>query len=366
MIYLLYGPDDFSIRETVRRLVGAALPAETADLNLSRLNAGEVTLEGLRFACESVPFLADRRAVVVEGVLTRFATRRGRRGAGAAGASEAPDEPETGGEPKGGRAPALASELAGYLPQVPEQTLLIFVESDAPPKTGPLARALTEARARQQFFPVLAGRPLTRWIRDRATTHRATIAEPAAELLASFVGGDLHTLSHEVAKLATYAGPGRTIDVPDVKLLVSHANEASIFDLVDALGQGNRRLAVQSLHVLLDHGERPERILGMVARQVRLLLQAREGLDHGEPSDAIGRTLGLAPFPLRKVLDQARLFNLPALEAMHRRVLEADLAIKTGEQAPALALELLVAELAGVAARRRPATDGRRSMGARR
>ena len=48
-------------------------------------------------------------------------------------------------------------------------------------------------------------------------------------------------------------------------------------------------------------------------------------------------------------LDQVRLFSLPQLVAMHRRVLETDLQLKTGQQEPALALELSVAELAGQA-----------------
>jgi DNA polymerase III delta subunit len=92
----------------------------------------------------------------------------------------------------------------------------------------------------------------------------------------------------------------------------------------------------------------------MVSRQVRLLLQAKDMTLRGEGPDAIGRALGLAPFPLRKVLDQQRLFEVTPLEAMLRRVLEADVQIKTGTQEPRLAIELLVAELSESARPQRP------------
>jgi DNA polymerase-3 subunit delta len=329
MIYLFHGPDAFSIREAVQRQLRAALPAETADLNLTRIPGDALTLDALRFACEALPFLADRRAVVVEGGFSRLGSRR-------------PRERKTDGAE---RESGLLGDLAGYLPKVPPNTLLIFVEPDAPPRSGPLASALDQAKVKQQHFPVLAGAPLTRWIKERAKTAGAAISDRAAQLLATYVGGDLQTLANEIAKLAAYAGPGREIDAAEVQLLVSQAAEANIFQLVDAIGQRNRSRALASLHLLLQEGERPERIMVMVARQVRLLLQAKDLVTQGSPSDEIARTLGLSPYPARKILEQARLFGLTQLRAMHRRVLEADLHIKTGQHEPALALDLLVAEL---------------------
>jgi DNA polymerase-3 subunit delta len=227
--------------------------------------------------------------------------------------------------------------------------VLIFVEPDVPTKTGALGKVLTEIGAKQQFFPVLAGMPLVRWIKERARTVGTEITAGAAEQLASFVGGDLRTLANEMDKLAAYVGPGQAIDVGDVEIMVNQAGEASIFDCVDAIGQGNRSRALSSLHVLVEHGERPERILAMVSRQVRLLLQAKDMTLRGEGPDAVGRALGLAPYPLRKVLDQQRLFEVTTLETMLRRVLGADVQIKTGTQEPRLALELLVAELSEAA-----------------
>jgi DNA polymerase-3 subunit delta len=334
MIYYLSGPDDFSLRVAVQKLLQGALPADTLDLNLTRLSGAEVTLDAMRFACEAAPFLADRRAVVVEGAFARA-------GRPARGSAKQRDGNEW---------------IVEYLPRVPPNTLLIFVEPEAPPKTGPLAKALAEAEAKLQHFPILAGMPLVRWIKGRAKEVGGGITDEAAQLLAGFVGGDLRVLANEVHKLATYAGPGQAIDVADVEALVSQASEASIFACVDAVAQGDRRAALSSLATLLEGGEKPERVLALVARQVRLLLQARDLSLQGEDQEAIGRALGVPPYPLRKVLDQMRLFRVETLEGMLRRVLEADVQVKTGELESRLALELLIAELcaAGRERGRRP------------
>src|SRR4051812_3856031 len=189
-----------------------------ADMNTPRLAAGDVTLDALRFACEAMPFLADRRAVVVEQLFSSAKQAQ------------------------------VAKDVAAYLPNVPENTLLIFVESEAPSKTGPIARALGAGQVKQQLFPTLAGPPLQRWIMVRAKDEGAALTDRAAEALASFAGGDLRALANEIKKLVTYAGPGRTIDVPDVQLLVHQVHEANMFELVDAQAQGNRSRALVALH----------------------------------------------------------------------------------------------------------------------
>ena len=315
MIILFHGPDAFSIREAVQKQLKAALPPDTADLNLTRMSGDQVTPDALRFACEAAPFLADRRAVVVERLFS------------------------------GNKKTTHVDAVAEYLPRVPANTLLLFVEEDAPPKTGAVAKALTEAKVKLQYFGPLTGSALARWIKDRAKALGGQMSDPAAQLLASFVGGELRQLSNEVAKLVTYAGPGKVVEPEHVRLLVNEAAETNIWALVDGVGRGQLRPALGALQQLLEAGERPERIMGMVARQVRLLVQARDCAERKVSEGETAKALGVSGFQLRKVQEQARLFRLERLKEMHRRTQEADVAIKTGRQGATLALELLVTEL---------------------
>jgi DNA polymerase III delta subunit len=75
------------------------------------------------------------------------------------------------------------------------------------------------------------------------------------------------------------------------------------------------------------------------------LLLAREIRDeHGKLEDVI-RLTGLRKYRAQIAVEHAGRFSLNELEAIYHRLLEIDIAIKTGELAGDLALEMLVVEL---------------------
>jgi DNA polymerase-3 subunit delta len=87
----------------------------------------------------------------------------------------------------------------------------------------------------------------------------------------------------------------------------------------------------------------PYSTFGMIVRQFRLLLQARQVLDRGGQRGDLLRALGVAPFVVDKLIGQARHFSLPDLEAIYHRLLNLDVTIKTSQSPPELALTTFVA-----------------------
>ena len=168
----------------------------------------------------------------------------------------------------------------------------------------------------------------------------------AADLLAQVSDGDPRSLDQEVRKLLTYAGPGRAVNTEDVRLLVHAAAQTDVFAFVDALASGQQRQALTQLAQFYAQGAQPHFLVGMIARQVRLLNQAKALAQAGTSAAALPAALGMHPFVARKAAGQARRFSAAALVAMHHAVLDADLSIKTGQADPQLALELLTVQLA--------------------
>ena len=80
VIYLLYGQDEFSLRETLSSLKEDVGSAELRDLNITSLDGSQVSFDELAATCNTVPFLADKRLVIVEGLLSRFESRAPSRG----------------------------------------------------------------------------------------------------------------------------------------------------------------------------------------------------------------------------------------------------------------------------------------------
>lgn len=321
LFYVLHGSDEFTRAEAVAQLRQRLGPPEMADLNTTWLDGGTVTLGELVHACETVPFLSERRLVVVEGLLTRL-------------------------WPKGER--VFLDGLLRLLQALPETTRLVFIEEGTLAEAHPVLRLAREhhrgfARSFEPPTPLV----LPRWIVQRVQSHGGQIEPEAAARLARLIGQDLRLLDQEIQKLVTYAGPQQRVTVAQVERLVPYAQQAVIFDLVDALGQREGKLAASTLQQLLEEGQNPQGILAMIVRQFRLLIQAKELREGGESPASVARILGLHPFPAGKLYRQAANFTMTQLEQVYRHLLQTDLDIKGGDMTPEAGMGLLLAGLVG-------------------
>jgi DNA polymerase-3 subunit delta len=319
----------------------AALEAQlgdpgTASLNLTRLDGRMVTLPEVQAACGAMPFLADFRLVVVEGWLTRLLSRTEE------------DEAEETTEPISPRSGSSAREtlaaLAAYLEEQPDTARLVLIEHrELPEKNIVLRAALGKPWALVKRFDLPRGEQLVQWIQARAKAEGGAFTRDGALALAE-AESDPRALRNEITKLLTYVNFTRPVEAADVHALTPAAAAARIFDFVDAVGQRRAKAAQAELHKLLA-SEEPLYVLGMIVRQFRLILLAKELLEARRPEAEVAAALGLHPFPAGKVCAQSRNFSLAGLEAIYHRLLACDAEIKTGQAEPAAALDVLVAEL---------------------
>lgn len=102
------------------------------------------------------------------------------------------------------------------------------------------------------------------------------------------------------------------------------------------------------MYNLLEGGTSVSSIITMLARQVRLALLAGTLRADDVPQEEIGKRIGVSnKYALEKTLRQASRFGKRYLSLTHRRLLDADLDIKTGKLDERLALEILVGRLSG-------------------
>jgi DNA polymerase-3 subunit delta len=332
--YILHGEDELTRTETLTRLKERLGTPELAALNTTVFDGQQVTLQELTNACGTMPFMTQRRMVIVEGLLTRLVGRSKGRQSG-----------------KSNWQKTYLSGLEDYVSRLPETTRLVFVE----PRTLSAKHPILKQAQQDEYGYVRAFEPprdLVKWVRRRAADKGGQDAQftiEAARALVEAVGAEQRLLDQEIEKLLAYVNMERPVSSQDVALLVPYAQEAVIFDAVDALGQRDGPKATQLLHNLLDHGNEPLYLMAMIVRQFRLLIQIKElALEGLRPPD-ISRQIKLHPFPTGKLYTQARNFSLEQLERVYRHLLEVDLQIKTGQIDPVVALDLLIAGLAAPA-----------------
>ena len=332
MIIVLHGEDDFSKRESLEGLRQDTGPPELLEANTTTLAGAGLSREHLQEVCSVVPFLAEHRLIIVDGLLGRLDDVRVDRRQGRSSRTKDALEEWQG--------------LAETLAQLPASTILVFLEGVLRRDNALLKDMASIAQV--QAFPPLSGEALEQWVRQRVAGVGATITNQAARRLMDLVGGNLWALSGEIEKLALYAGD-KAIGEEAVALLVAHTRETSIFRAVDAILGGQPSSALQLISWLRQSGAEVSYIITMLARQLRLILLAHELLGQRLPRADLGRRMGLTvEFALRQTEAQARRHAPGRVVAMYRQLMETDLAIKRGELSEDLALETLVAGLSQI------------------
>ncbi|MBI4277339.1 MAG: DNA polymerase III subunit delta [Armatimonadetes bacterium] len=310
-VHLLVGEESLLAEEAMRELLDRLIPAADRALNLDVVEADEVPVQDIITRADTLPFFGDRRVVVVKR----------------ADALKAADQ----------------EKLADYLERgAPPSALILMAEGlDRRRRLYLTLKKVAQVRefARLKSFEVL------RWVRARAQQQGKRLDAEAAEVLVALVGHDLRELSSELDKAVSYGGDRASIEAGDIRAVCSHLGEATVFNLVDALGNRQAAPALGYLHDILRDGEAPLRVLAMINRQFRMLLQARRLLDQGTRPHHLAQAMAVAPFLAQRYAQQAANFGAARFPALFQRLLDADLAIKTGAQPPRLALEMLIVDL---------------------
>lgn len=322
--YIFHGNDDLRLNEEVQKMHAQMGDPSQAVMNVSEFDGESTPAIEVVNAAASFPFLSDKRLVIVKNML-RWITRKG---AGQAGKD------------------ALAALESG-LPNLPPTARLVFVESAELPKTHKilkLAQSLPSGYERAFNTP----KDPTQWIIKRVReTYAAEIEPQAAYALASVINEDLRRADNEIAKLVIYVDGERPITEADVSLLTPYVAETTAFALVDALATRRGKAAFELLYTLLQQkDEDPFRIYGMIIRQFRMLLLAKEHLLVRGGRAGLAEALAASEWAANKAADQSRAFTLTQLEEIYRTLQDYDFKMKTGGIAPHVALDMLVAGLA--------------------
>jgi DNA polymerase-3 subunit delta len=326
VVYLLHGEDEYSIAQTLADMEKRLGDAATAEMNTTRLDGATYNLEQLLSVASAMPFLAKRRLVILSDSLSRIT-------------------PE-----------AAQKKFLAQLEKIPATTALIVVEnrklvSERERRNGKkhwLERWVEGRgeRAWMKEYPLPKGAELSGRIQEMAKKSGGQITAEAASLLSTLVDGDPRLANQEIQKLLAYVNYSRTVEADDVQLLTADVGQGDVFVLVDALGNRDGRKALGMLHRLLEYQEYFA-IFGMVVRQFRYLILAREILDEGGGKDEVVRGLKLYTnaWLAERLITQARRFMAQDLVRIYRRLLEVDVAVKSSQMTGDLALETLVASL---------------------
>ena len=317
-LFFLFGNDEFAITRKLKDFESDFNDPTSADMNTARLEARSMSENDLNTAVNAMPFLAKRRLVLLANPSSKYNNASSRK------------------------------KFLEFIEKTPETTRVVMYESveprDADKHWLNKWAGKNEKLIQTKAFMLPRLREMTGWIINETKQQSGQIEPRAAEMLKEMVGVDTRQAGMEIAKLLAYVNWARPVTSQDVEAVCIVTSQQSVFDFVDALSSGNGKSAQHLLHRLLE-SEDPFSLWGMVIRQFRLLIQAREILDGRGNKDDVARALGVHPFVAEKTTGQAGRFSVESLEYVYRKLLAIDEGVKTGHVTLDLALDTLVVEL---------------------
>lgn len=321
MIRLIHGNDEFTIANSLEAYLDALGPPELRAPNVTFFEAPNAPMGEIFAAARISPFLTDRRAVVVKGMLKPFETR---------------------GEKVRSDWESFGDRITNEAMQITND--LIFVENVGLRLTSRPLKALA-SMAEVERHNVPERRERAEWIRKRFEFHGASASTSAINRFNDIGGDDIRRLDSEIQKLTLYAD-GRMLQPDDIDLMVADASQDRIFNVMDAIIEGRHNIAIGGVQNLIANGESIEGIFALLTRQVRILIMTSHLLEKGVSSQEIGRRLRLnMAWLIDKTCRQASRIGSERLHKMHLHMLDLDVGMKTGRADRRLAIEMLVSGL---------------------
>ena len=305
--YLFFGEETYLIQEYTALLCDHVLGSAPRDFNCDVLNLEQASLAEALSVAYTLPMLAERRVVVLQGLQQLRKT----------------DWPP----------------LERYLAQPSVSTVLIGSSATGdtkklPPSVWQHTVAVECAR--------LEGAKLQAWITDGLVKRGYRMHSEALQTLLHDQQPDLQTITQEIEKLCTYVGDSKTITLDDVHAVTQTSRIQSIFALSDALGRRHLGQALTLIEHLLNQGEPPLVVLSMIIRHVRLLWSVQQLRALHQDIPRLAKTLAVPGAVCRQLVAQSRQFSVEQLRKFYAATLEADLTFKTSNKPPRAILEGLI------------------------
>lgn len=312
-IYLLFGKEHYLLKDNRERLLKALGVTDRKDMNFTLLSEKDFNVPTLISDSDTLPFFADRRVILVE----------------------------ESGYFKGNK--KEKDRLVKYIPDIPETTVIVFVESEVD-KRDKLYKAVNKNGTAEEFV-IGDQNEMLRWIGGRLSADGIQMRRDAWNEFYLRCGSSMDLMDAEYQKLSAYCWEKKQIEKSDVEAICANASETKIFALSDAISERNAARVFDVYHDMLRQNEKAPGILALIQRQLMQLydlkLMDKDGVSFADKKKNLGISYD---FIIRKLETYQKRFKEDELRRLLRKAADYEEDFKSGRIEDSIAVELLLNE----------------------
>ncbi len=308
-LYLFYGPEAFMKKYYTDSVVEHQVKSGSEEFNKVILE-GKVDAGRIIEACHTMPFFSDGKVVIVRNS-GLFKNKN--------------SEEDT---------------LISFLKNIPDFTVLLFVEDEVDKRLKTFKT--TKEIGLIVEFDFQKPAELTKWVVKVFRKSNKAIDTKCASRIVEYCEPNMTEILNEIDKVIMYMGDETNVKTEHIEAVVVKSIKTIIFDLMDAIFEKKSSKAISLLHDMLYLKEPHVRIVFMIARQIRQVLELKALLEMGIPTGQAGSKLKVAPFILKKLTRQVKNYDIETLKNAMIECLKLDTDIKTGQIDPQTGIELFI------------------------
>lgn len=310
--YLLYGEEAYLKKQYKDKIIEGMFP-DGDRMNYAYYEGKGINPGELIDLAETMPFFADRRLIVVEN---------------------------------SGFFKSASPELSDYIKNMPETACFLFVEQEVD-KRGKLYKAVKD-KGRAVELGRQDEKTLLYWIAGTMKREGKKIRESAARHLISRAGTDMEALEQEMEKLFSYTMGHGEVTIQDIDEICTNHISSQIFAMVEAVALKQQKRALDLYYDLLALKEPPMRILYLLVRQFKLLMEVKDLMRRGYEKSQIAKEAKLHPFVAGKYMQQCRAFREEELRSILEEAADTEEMVKTGRLNDRMSVELFIVKNSGM------------------
>ncbi|MBC8061114.1 MAG: DNA polymerase III subunit delta [Clostridiaceae bacterium] len=320
--YVFCGMEEQLIKEGVKAICDKTISGGFSDLNYAKFDGTNVEFETILNACETMPFMNDKKVVVI--YRANFLSDNKNKPSGVEG-----DD-------------GILKSLSKYMDNLPQHCILImyYVYQGDREKISNKVKKLQQKVCVGEFNK-LKGMMLEKKVKLKFDEMGKDIGRAELSLFCSTVDNNMEVATNEIEKLCAYT-LGREIKKEDIIFLLPRKSDNDIFDLVDFISQKKAEKALGILNELIFRGEKSTVVLSMIERQFKLIFLIKLGLESGKTKDNLSSELKLHPYICEKMIMQSRKFTTKGLQKALMSCLETEKTLKSSSFDDKTEMELLI------------------------
>jgi DNA polymerase-3 subunit delta len=318
-LYLFTGNEEYIFNILIKQIKKKFMDSSLETFNFNKFQGEDMLTESFANAVQTLPLGANKRVIFVQDCDKYFKTL----------------------------SKSATENLIKIVSNIPAETIIIFSTRNSLDKRSKIYKIL------KKYGDILELNKITRkelfqWIKRKLDRESISYKPSNVEYLINesmyfeIEKLTLEDIDNYINQIIYLVNENKTVSNHDISSVLPNSMTNNTFKIIDNINSNQRTKAIQILEQMIQSGEEPLRVFGLLCRETRLLLEVKFLADNNLNEKQIAKKLNLHPYVCKNFYSKTKKYDISTLKKFHIEITDIDFKIKKGVYNPEFALQWVI------------------------